>query len=386
MVSEKNISKQIRILTIHFGTNHGSVLQSYALSEYLNSLGHDAKIIDYVPERYKIWNSLLLKKRSKYPLPVILAYYPLALLKSMRVRRLFERFLNKNLRLTERYSTSSELKLNPPKADVYITGSDQVWNNDYNGNDDFSYFLDFADDSSKRVAYAASFGKESINEQEYIQKAKTLLKSFDDISVRETDACNLLNEWGFESAHVVDPVFLLTKEQWESFGNFFEIRRPYILVYVMDGLYSELLDYAEKLKKKTGNDIFVVSFKKIKDPRIDKCFHLADPKDFIGLIRNADMVVTNSFHGTAFSVLFERKFISVGKEKYNSRMLSLLEKLDLKSHFVGCNSGLSAEEIQEIIMYKDINRVADKLGKWAMESKEFIDKSLNTEQNRLNML
>lgn len=377
MKKETDILKKIKIITIHFGTNHGSVLQAYALSNYLKSVGCDAQIIDYVPDRYKIWNSLVSKRRGQYPLPVILAYYPVAVLKSFRTRKIFEGFLKKNLNLTERYNSNEELKIKPPEAEAYISGSDQVWNNDYNGSNEFSYFLDFAPEESKRIAYAASFGKENISEEDYVSGIKPLLKAFDAVSVRESDAQNILNELEIPSTHVVDPVFLLTKEQWKQFGNPMPKNEPYILVYVMDGLYNELLDYAQTLKEKTGNKIYVVSFKKIKDERITRCFHLANPKDFIGLIDNADTVVTNSFHGTAFSVLFQKKFVSIGKEKYNSRMISLLEKLDLKSHFVVSGLNLSADAVEKTIQYNNIESAEQKLQEWIKISKEFLGNSLN---------
>ena len=377
MKKETDVLKKIKIITIHFGTNHGSVLQAYALSTYLKSVGCDAQIIDYVPDRYKIWNSLVSKRREQYPLPVILAYYPIAVLKSFRIRKKFESFLKKNLELTARYSSNEKLKINPPAADAYISGSDQVWNNDYNGKNEFSYFLDFAPEKSKRIAYAASFGKESISEEEYANKIKPLLQSFDAVSVRESDAQGILHEMEITSTHVVDPVFLLSKDQWKAFGNSRQSEEPYILVYVMDGLYNELLDYAQKLKEKTGKKIYVVSFKKIKDERIAKCFHMANPKDFIGLVENADAVVTNSFHGTAFSVLFQKKFTSIGKERYNSRMISLLEKLDLKSHFVASGMNLSGEVIEKTIQRNNIENVDKKLQEWIKTSKEFLGNSLN---------
>ena len=370
-------SEKVNIITIHFGTNHGSVLQAYALSSYLNSIGCDAKIIDYVPDRYKIWNSLVARKGAQYPLPVIAAYYPVALLKNFRVRKIFENFLNSNLNLTERFSDKEELKKNPPQAEVFISGSDQVWNNDYNGNNDYSYFLDFVPENAKRIAYAASFGKENVDEQDYIDRIKPLLQSFDKISVRETDAQNILNGLNIPSTHVTDPVFLLTKEQWGKFGKSVKTDKPYTLVYVMDGIYEELLDYAQKIKEKTGNAIYVVSFKKLKDERVDKCFYLANPKDFIGLMESADTVVTNSFHGTAFSVLFQKKFISIGKEKYNSRMLSLLQKLGLTEHFVPVKSNLPPEKVVKMIQRNDTEDVDNRLQEWISLSKEFIRESLD---------
>ena len=370
------IEKVANIITIHFGTKHGSVLQAYALSNYLESIGCHAKIIDYVPERYKIWNALVLRKGKRYPLPVLLAYYPIAVMKSMRIRRLFDQFVKHNLNLTRRYSTKENLKQVPPKADIYITGSDQVWNNDYNGNNDYSYFLDFVSGNAKRIAYAASFGKEEIAEAEYMDNIKPLLQRFDAISVRENDARNILGKMEINATHVVDPVFLFTKQQWTAFGTEIAKEERYTLIYVMDGLYGELLDYAQKIKEETGNKIYVVSFTKIADKRIDKCFYHANPKDFVGLISKADAVVTNSFHGTAFSVLYQKNFITIGKEKYNSRMLSLLEKLSLRKHFIPTGKNCGIEEIKCAIEREEIGEVENKLQRWIAESKEFIQTAL----------
>lgn len=374
--------KEINIITIHFGTNHGSVLQAYALSNYLTSIGYCVKIIDYVPERYKIWNSLVLRKRGKYPFVFLCAYYPIAVIKSMRIRKIFESFLKQNLNLTKRYSSKEELKKNPPKADIYISGSDQVWNDDYNGSCEYSYFLDFVSSDAKRIAYAASFGKEDVSNSEYLDKIEPLLKSFDEISVREKDAQNILNKIGVDSVFVVDPVFLFTRQQWIDFGTKIEKKEPYILVYVMDGLYKELLDYAQKIKEQTGYHIYVVAFRKINDKRIEKCFCFANPKDFVGLVSQADVVVTNSFHGTAFSVLFQKDFLTIGKRKYNSRMLSLLGKLSLQKHFVPTGENYEIEKIKFMLKRNDIIHEEDVLQNWIKESKEFIQTALEEDNRR----
>ena len=364
--------KSVAVITIHFGTNHGSVLQAFALSNYLSSIGYNTKIIDYVPQRYKVWNNLVQRKSGRYSLPVILAYYPVAVCKGLRVRNIFARFVMENLNLTKRYSSREELVSAPPKADIYITGSDQVWNDDYNGNNEFSYYLDFVEDGAKRIAYAASFGKEDILENDRLSKIKSYLQSFDAISVRESDAQNILSKIEIGAVHVVDPVFLRTQQQWRDFGTRFAKKEPYTLVYVMDGIYDELLNYAQKIKEETGNRVYAVAFKKIKDKRIDKCFYLASPKDFVGLVDNSDIVVTNSFHGTAFSILFQKKFITVGKEKYNSRMLSLLNKLKLDRHFVPTGENWSSEKIMTAMERKNIAFEEEVLQNWIAESKKFI--------------
>lgn len=371
-------SMKIDIITIHFGTNHGSVLQAYALSTYLRSLDLDTQVIDYVPKRYRVWNTLL-RKRGNYPLPVLLAYYPIAVLRSCRVRRLFGKFVKKHLPLTKRYTTKEHLKQDPPKADIYITGSDQVWNDSYNGKGEYSYFLDFAPPHAKRMAYSASFGKEALQELDYREAIQPLLRRFSNISVRECEAQTLLQNWGIEAAHTVDPVFLLTREQWREFGATYEKKEPYTLVYVMDGLHGELLDYAQKVKEQTGNCIYVVAFKKIDDPRIDKGFYFATPKDFIGLMDNADAVVTNSFHGTAFSVLFQKNFLTLGKEQYNSRMLSLLDKLGLLGQFIPTGECCEGDKVKQAMVRKDIDRVDTLLQEWIAESKAYLDTAIKAD-------
>lgn len=371
------LRKKVNIITIHFGTNHGSVLQAYALSNYLQGIGHDVRIIDYVPERYNVWNSLLLRKKNKYPLPVIMAYYPFAVMKGYKVRKLFDSFVKNNLNLTRRYSSKEELKNCPPMADIYISGSDQVWNNDYNGDNEYSYFLDFVPNHAKKVAYAASFGKEDVP-QKHLSDIKPLLQDFDKISVREADAKRILAPIGIYATHVVDPVFLFSKQEWREFATKHETDKPYILVYVMDGLYNELLDYAQKWKEQTGKKIYVVSFKKIKDQRIDKCFYLTSPKDFVGLIDNADAVITNSFHGTAFSILFQKDFMTVGKEKYNSRMCSLLSKLNLDKHFIPTGKNYGIMDMKTALEHSNAEQVETVLREWIAESKKYIDLSLKT--------
>ena len=364
--------EKIKIITIHFGTNHGSVLQSYALSNYLKNAGHDVQIIDYVPERYNVWKSLLLRKRKQYPLPIIMAYYPFAVMRGYKVRKLFDRFLKNSLNLTKRYSSKEELHNDPPLADIYITGSDQVWNNDYNGDNDYSYYLDFVPENTKKFAYAASFGKDFIEHEDYLSKIKPMLSTFDRISVREKDAQCILSQMDISSVHVVDPVFLLSKQQWREFATVYERGNPYILVYVMDGIYNELLEYAQKLKEQTGKMIYVVAFKKINDVRIDKCFYLTTPKDFIGLLDNADVVITNSFHGTAFSILFQKRFITIGKEKYNSRMRSLLGALDLNNHFIPTGAKCDIRKIECVLKQHDIECVDAVLQQWISDSKKYI--------------
>ena len=219
----------IRIITIHFGTNYGSALQSYALCFYLNRLGHDAKIIDYIPERYGLWRGLLERHGKYYPKIIIFLYYLMILPKRSQNRRRFECFLQKYVPLTKKYKTRDSLINNPPKADLYISGSDQIWNYDYNMESDFSYFLDFAPIDKPLVSYAASFGKSELSTEE-TKKFEVLLKRYSLLSVREKSGLNCLRQCNYFGVNVLDPTFLLGMHEWEKFIGKNKENKNYLLV------------------------------------------------------------------------------------------------------------------------------------------------------------
>lgn len=357
----------IRIITIHFGTNHGSALQSYALCYYLNKLGHDVKVIDYVPERYGVWNDLIARKGSTYPKIILLGYYLLTMPKRNFQRNIFMRFLKKNVPLTRHYNRSEDLMLMPLNADIYITGSDQVWNYDYNSKEDYSYFLNFVPNNKIKVAYAASFGKDQLSDSE-VQEFKPFLKRIDAISVREYSGLNILKQCSCLGINVLDPIFLLNKEEWKSLIKGDTKEEKYLLIYVMDGRYEELLNYAKTISVNLKLKIYVVSFNRIKDKRINRQFVYATPCDFLRLIYNASYIVTNSFHGMAFAINFHKQFIAVAKKTYDTRLTCLLDMLGMQDRFVDNNFYL-AKAIEDI----DYIKVTNLLDEQRRISKKFLN-------------
>ena len=316
---------KIGILTIHFGVNHGSVLQAYALNKFLSSSGNDVKTINYIPKRYRVWNTLYKEKRNKYPLFVLILYYPVALIRSYKGRYIFKTFLDDNLPLTNRIGNIDGLRKIASNFDCLIVGSDQVWNEDYNGKKETAYYLDFVPKEINKIAYAASFGKDKLSSESEYERIGKYLSSFSRLSVREEEGIEILSKMGLYATHVVDPVFLLDESEWLSFANDnIKINGKYILVYVMDGLYDTLLINAELIKIKLGCKIVVVSFYKIIDKRIDIMLYNITPDSFVNLVHNSEFVITNSFHGTAFSILMGKRALIIGKNKYNSRIKSLL--------------------------------------------------------------
>lgn len=373
--------KRIRILTIHFGTNHGSVLQAYALAKHLNNAGNEAKIIDYIPKRYNIWSNLLERKKGKYPWPIIIAYYPIHLLKVLPVRNMFERFCRDILFLTGRVTNPKDLKSVATEGDIFIAGSDQIWNEDYNGFDDFSYYFDFLPDEKKRIAYAASFGKEALFEEKYGEKVVEYLKKFDWIGMRESTGVDKLAHYGISGVHVCDPTMLLSQEEWRNFAKDSKYKqkdsKPYLLVYVMDGVYDKLLECAQIIKRELGYNIVVVAFNKITDGCIDRMVFKVNPRDFVTLVDGATCVITNSFHGTVFSIIFEKPSVILGKSKYNSRMLGLLEKLGMTDRFIPKDTLIKDEQLLNIIQNKEQMKKAQALlSKWIKTSKELLDSAI----------
>ena len=362
----------IKTITCHDVYNHGASLQAYALQTYLESIGHTIEIIGYKPDylsrHYQLWNV----DNSVYDKPIIKQLYlvaklPVRLL-ALKRKRLFDIFTKKYLKLTtKRYHSSEELKRNPPQADVYIAGSDQIWNTLFQTGRDDAFYLDFAPSSVKRISYAASFATEDVAD-EYRPFIRKMLQNFDAVSIRERCSLPLLASLGrTDGVAVCDPVFLLTREQWENMLPNQQIHEKYLLVY--DTEYSpKVKEIAKRIAKEKKLKIYNVSAFQI--GYADKDLWASSPTDFVQLIRGASYVVSNSFHATAFSLIFERDFCVVNRtEGINERMKSLLEGYHLEERMVSAYAALPLASIDyqevRILLQKDIDY-----------SKDFLEKAL----------
>lgn len=368
---------KIGILTIHFGVNHGSVLQAVALNKYLTRKGNETLTINYIPSRYSIWNSYYNEKKGKYSKILIAGYFPIYAFKQGKKRTLFKKYLDDHLPMTSLIRNKRKLPAVADLFDFIVVGSDQVWNSDYNGTEEKSYYLDFVPENKKKIAYAASFGKEELTSRQEYEALGNYFKSFAGISVREKNAVEIVAKCGYSAVHVVDPVFLLTASDWlalSSNENMYD--EDYVLVYVMDGLYSDLINNAEVISKKLNCKIYVVSFSKIEDKRIDRMFYDITPDVFVEIVHNARFVITNSFHGTAFSVIFHKRLLVIGKEKYNSRVLSLLDMAGYEGRFIQPGTIVNNETIINLLQEEDVEQSEAKMKNWIDISKQWIDQVL----------
>ena len=350
----------VAIITILDNTNYGTYLQALATGLTIEKMGHEVELIHYTrPCMTPKGNSkAILEDRG-----ILRWFYRCVLKSSKKVYELRDKdyeFLKKYLSVTKEYIGFDELKANPPEADVYLTGSDQVWNSFYNRGIDKSFYLDFVPNGAKRVSYAASIGMPEFPKDE-VEETKSLLSKYQTITVREIAAKKILGNLGIVSEVVLDPTLLLGKSDWENIAARFPFdeKEPYLLTYSVEyGKEDSYIKYyAQKIAAKKRLKIYHITYGSCPYGNYyDKVFRYATPDQFLNLMLHASFVVVSSFHGTAFSINFNKPFITVSPKKFNSRIMSLLEITGLKSRMVSDNT-VPIESFGEI----DYDIVNDKL-------------------------
>ncbi len=319
---------KILTLTTYNVYNYGAALQAYALQTYLRNKGHEAELINYQPEyltrKYDYRWVNPESKMSRYALTRA-SYRLLKYLQRQTTlgrKRQFDHFVATRLRQTKAYRTLEELEQDTPEADLYIVGSDQIWNVFYEAGRDPAFYLSFVK-RGKKASYAASFSYVDIA-QEAQQTIARRLEDFTAVSVRESHGLKLLESMGIAGEWVLDPVFLLGVEEWKSLMTDFRKTEPYLLIYDFEG-NKALKAFAQKYAREHGLKIYNINDTY---PRLyaDRNFSKAGPREFLSLIYHCDAFVSNSFHGTAFSILFGKPVYVFNRHRHkvNSRMESLL--------------------------------------------------------------
>ena len=352
---------KIKTITCQHVYNYGASLQAYALQHYLESLGHDVEIIDFNPwfhcDRY---NPFWMPKNAigraaniikKVPFLKYLWYpfkaYKGGMFKTWGRKAAFDAFERGFYHLTSiKYYSSEELKQKAPKADVYVAGSDQIWNTFSENGKESGYYLDFGDETVKRISYAASLATSTIKE-ECKDFVKNKLARFSSISVRETTGAKLLAELGVNDVSVVlDPVFLLDKTEWRQLsvkGNLYGLAPDsYLLVYDFLGNDANMSSFVREYAKTRSLKVVSINDFSERD-YVDININNAGPLEFLALIDNAACVIASSFHATAFSVILEKEFYTFNLKGYNnsSRMQDFLSSIGLQDRMNPANSSLS---------------------------------------------
>lgn len=321
-------NKTIGILTMHKVLNYGSALQAYALQKYMDKLGYNNEIIDYLYPTKKAKPTLKQKIASLLPY-------------NIRKKRKFKNFWNSFLRTSQRTFTSyDQLTAHSCNYDIYLTGSDQVWNPLFK--DEVLPFMFNFIEGGKKLSYAASFSSGNI-EESYKPTYTKYLSQYQHISVREESSIKLVKELtGKDAVHVCDPTFLLDDNDWNEIANndAIKTKEPYILVYILSYAYNpypHIFNIIEKVRKELNYKVIFI------DGSLSHIFKEGyklkkgnGPADFLSLFKNASFVITTSFHGTAFSINFKRPVISVIQPDLNkdSRMYSILKQVGLEEQAV----------------------------------------------------
>ena len=355
----------------YFQTNYGAVLQAYALQKYLqNQPGTEVEIIDFTTPEHLDGHKVFKRQSLKKPITA-LAYYFFTLIHYRQLKRRVTRtwdFKNKYFNFTRRYSSMKDALENHPVEDIYITGSDQVFNP--NGKYVPLYYLGFDKGKGKKVAYAPSFGISKFDEA-ITQKIKEYVRDFDSLSCREPAGAEYLGSIvGQEVPVVVDPVLLHDAAEWGKVATSPNMKSNYIFIYDLNGA-ENLISIAKNIQKETKLPIVCLTRNRLKIYPVDKQIYDAGPSEFLGWIKDASYVVTDSFHGTVFSLIFNKQFFTfIALEKISSRIKNILCKVGLENHIV-TKEGLFLFDFSSFGRYDSVD-----LQLLSASSKQFINSIL----------
>lgn len=364
---------KVGILTFPNSTSYGATLQMYALYRIINELGHDTEVINYHNAYMKAQRHTGRQRAMKG-----LRNAAKSVVKAVLHRRLdpvFRQFEKEKVDLfpKEAFVKKEALHFADERYDAVICGSDQVWNPNIT-NSDLSFFLDFCGEKTKRISYAPSFGIENLSEQ-LTRSVERELNRFSSISVREESGRALVERMtGKDVPIVVDPTLLIDADAWTRM----ESEHPqgngdYILYYTVHSSAS-LMKYCKSLSEKTGLRIIVVGGNAVRkmmnrDPMLDYAVDVS-PSEWLYLIHHARYVVTNSFHGTAFSINYRKDFYVEFSSPANSRLEHITNMLGLQSRIVGAGMADYSENC-------DYSATEERLSVLCSESMGYLTNALN---------
>ena len=371
------MTMKIDIITFHNTSNFGATLQCCAMSRYLQQLGHEVEIINYLPQ-YVLKKKSVFKyfKRPKTAAQLVKSTivgtaYAMRAAKIIGKDRKYENFISKNLKLTKPYHTFEELLQNPPTADLYLCGSDQIWNSVLTGGQlDEAFFLEFA--KGRKVSYGVSLGELDVEANK--EKLRDMTLDFEALSVRERTSSYVLSEVLERPVEqVLDCTLLLEKQDYSTMESELQsTKKPYLLLYNIHQSVTTTGIAKEEAKKRNLQIIDISPNPLVKINGTDHLVNIG-PAEFLSLFRHASYVVTNSFHGTVFSVIYEKPFVTVPHSVRSSRMTELMEALQIKDRLA---YEYGYEDPGEI----DYVAVKHRLDELRAQSFRYIDRCLSSDQ------
>lgn len=370
---------KVSVITLHDVANYGSCLQAYATQETFKKLGWECEIVDYRRPKTDTAGRIrsLLVRRGFSNNGILFRLGTSAVVLRLFSRRyardnfVFDRFRRKWLRLTHSYSSEDELEREPPCADVYCTGSDQVWNSVWNEGFEAPLYLIWAPQDKPRISFAASIGREQLDEWEKPLMFDAL-KKYKAISMREISGVRLLKDLGIKNVELVlDPTLMLTRSDWEKIATLPTLPDGgYILSYQLNR-NDDVVRYTQKLGRHLGLPVVKICYRK--NQRQSGAINLVAPEvtDFLGLFLKASYVVTDSFHATAFSLNLEKPFVSIAPNCFSTRIESILELTGTEDRLLSNYSDLNL-----INRNIDFSFVAHSLGETRKATLDFLYRAL----------
>ena len=314
-------------VTYHHTTNYGAVLQAYALQQTIMSLGHENLILETSINKKKNKRVFSIKELYLFFLSKLRAK------ELLRLRQHFVAFHTERLNLTKPFSSMEELRNNCPDVDCLITGSDQVWRFATNPKFLDSRLLDFGPENAIRFSYAASMEELNYTDNEKL-KLRESLQRYKGISVREESAKQYIESFSpFIVERLLDPVFLLTKEQWSKIEKEPRLSGSYILCYQVQS-NKRMEGVARELKRETGLPIVSICNSSIRWIKSDYYYHDVSIEEFIGFYHNASYIVSASFHGVAMGLVFEKPVYAMVKASRANRIKEVMQLFCLDDYIV----------------------------------------------------
>ncbi len=365
------------IITFASAHNYGALLQAYAMQRYLENLGIEAHIINYRPKEIDNVYKLYRIKRTKiFPKKVIMKVAKVVKVNTKdrwkkEKYNNFENFINHTLKTTKAYKKLGQIQSSYLDYDILIAGSDQIWNTDLTRGFKPAYFLEFGKKDAIRISYAASLGREDIDKK-YVLFYKRYLKNFDYISVREKSMIPVFEKLTEkEITQVLDPTLLLKKEDYDDLKKESKYKdKEYIYVHFI-GKDEKVIEIADKISTELNIPILHNFAYNLFENELDS-HYCEGPEQIIDVVKNAKMVVTNSFHLTVLSIIYHKKFITIPHMKRPERMRNLLEMLKIDDHLI--EDVRIMPELEELNI--DYKKVEEKLEKERNKSVEFLQKAL----------
>lgn len=349
---------KIGVITRHAVPNYGSLLQSYATQVVLEKMGYEAEIIDYIRNDERAENlSKTLVKGKKWDKNLItrMVYNAIQMPNYSKMYKKFELYRKDFLKVTKNtYENLEQLKENMPVEDVYCSGSDQIWGRIGQDEYDKAYFLEFAK-NKKCIAYSSSFGKTELNET-LDRNLNNLLKKYSKILVREKSAKEILEKHNIKNVEqVLDPTFLLSLNEWKKLADKADLKKKdkYILIYQLHA-NKEFNNYAKKFAKSKNMKLLRLSPSFYHIVRSGKLIYLPTQYELLWYFINADYILTDSFHATVFSIIFNKKFIDIlPLNKTGTRIESILNLFEIENRILKDYNDFYS--IEKEINYNNVN-------------------------------